>query len=154
MTGRRGCSLPRIHPDIIDSVRFFRKRAPYKGSFDEKMSKYKAFLSVLSHYYGVSTPKLYVTDPSKRKTPFDFVLDLVKGMYYHGKISIRKFSVISLLHEFRHYLQERCQNIIRVSQDNEEDANAWSHHVFKQSWGERYVFLFETGQLNRTRTVV
>lgn len=145
----------RFNPDIIETVQKFKKRFPYTGSYKEKLEKFNAFLNALSGYYRVRTPGLYVIEDYMNATPFDDMIIKSKGVYlpYQEIIALRNFSIISLLHEFRHHLQD-TGNILLLTKNTEDDANAWSHHLFKLVWTKSYEKLSKEGKLNRTMVLI
>ncbi len=139
--------------DIILAVKAFKKAHPYRGSYDEKHKKFRCVLKVISYYYSVPEPNLYITDHNKPLTFYDHFLEILKGEYCiaTNTIALRKFSVVSLLHEFRHLLQCNLTNINIIDDDYEEDANIWSHLIYKAVFPRNFVKLKAEGELNPTR---
>lgn len=138
-----------ISDDIITAVRCFKRTHPYIGSYTEKLRKFKGVLVVISHYYSVPVPSLYVIDDTAEMSSFDEYIYQCKGIYdrVQQSISLRKFSIISLLHEFRHHLQ--C--VLAIPCDNiEDDANIWSHIIYKKVWPHNYAVLKARSELNPT----
>lgn len=138
-----------IPDSVVESVRCFKRIHPYVGSHDEKIRKFKSVLVVLSHYYSVNVPTLYVTDDTAEMSAFDEYIWQCKGVYDHtdNSISLRKFSIISLLHEFRHHLQF----VVGFLCDNtEDDANMWSHVIYKTVWPHNFATLKARAELNQT----
>ena len=146
----------KISNEIIDVLLSFKKLKPYKGSHAIKHDKFKSMLNTLSSYYNVPEPFLYVTDRSLPRTSLDVKLKKDKGIYFSGTmlIALRKFSVISALHEFRHHLQYEKKNIVLVSTDCEDDANEWSHFIYRTVWSSNYKKLKEKNELNKTSVKV
>jgi hypothetical protein len=138
-----------IPENVIEAVRCLKRNHPYRGTYDIKSKKFGCLLNVLSYYYSVPVPSLYIVDDSKPMTNFDKCIVMIKGCYNPStcNISLRKFSVISLLHEFRHHLQcvlgFPCDNI-------EDDANIWSHLIYRKVFSRNFQRLKENGELNHT----
>lgn len=120
---------------LVCIVRNFKKTRPYTGGREEQMWKFEEFLKILSGIYGLEPPKLYVTDPSKTRTRFDEYIDEHLGCYQDiaCRIAMRKFSVLTVLHEFRHFLQYRWRKWVDkcLSDDVEKDATIWSETLFQ-----------------------
>jgi len=137
--------------NVIIAVKRFKKSHPYRGSNDERMKKFCSLLKVLSWYYQVDEPTLYIAGIGDNGST-DAYLARVKGFYNQSTntIGMRIFSVITVLHEFRHLLQYRWSGI-HIIDDKEEDANIWSHLIYKVVYPKNYARLVANGELNRTR---
>jgi hypothetical protein len=129
----------KVSDNVLSAVKSFRECHPYKGTNDEKYRKFKALLFSMSHYYSVPVPSLYVTG-MQEFSEIDSRLETTLGHYDDLRMQVesRKFSVLTILHEFRHHLQYHCRSMVMMSNDNEMDANAWSQLLFKSAWPERY----------------
>jgi len=125
----------------------------FKKSDADKQSQMKDWLSAASALYGVVQPDLVISNEE------DVCED--GGQYYaenwHGTIVLPKYSVVSLLHEFRHHLQAdgKAHRSFRDSEDREHDARGWSlsllraarPSMLKQSVRKGYIMFVEPEHL-------
>ncbi len=146
----------RLGRGILNAFSRFKESSPYTGDHAQKIEKFSSLIGAISKEYDVKRPALYVTNSKGQKSYFDEYLETSMG-YYDGfimLIGMRKFSVLTVLHEFRHHLQYHWEGIKMFSTDKEEDANIWSQAVFKQAFEEKFFELRRQGKLLNTRTVV
>jgi hypothetical protein len=60
----------------------------------------------------------------------------------------KKFSLVTLLHEFRHHMQSTKQGMTLHRNDHEEDARAWSVSLFKLATPKMFANAVEKGLLH------
>ena len=87
------------------------------------------WLKTVSEVYGIKVPAF-------RFDESEVMYRQTGGGYYepaYGRITLfKKFSLTTLLHEFRHHMQlQKAGNLTMYRYDIEEDARAWSMSLFK-----------------------
>lgn len=106
-----------FHPRTIDATeRLFHSR-PWVDTRRTRQEKYERWLQRTSAVYGVEAPFLAIV-PSEN---YD-------GAYWRRTILLPRYSVMTLLHEFRHHLQQHGD--IGPFAGVEDDARAWSMSLF------------------------
>ena len=116
-----------IEPATVELVKhFIEVEKPWSGSGEEKMAKFVTLLNKLSQIYSVTVPVLEIGDPMHAHG---------SGCYLplENKIILPKFSLVTLLHEFKHHLQH-CKG----KRNTEEAARGWSISLFYQASQKAY----------------
>lgn len=125
----------------IELTREFIKQKPYRGTYSEKYAKFVWYLEGLCEIYSYRpVPKLIVPKrPSKylmehygfvriynRKSRLSILIYKIKRLLRIREfIAMRKFSIITLLHEFKHLLDARAG-----LPQSEESARQFSEKIF------------------------
>lgn len=110
-----------FHPRTVRATDALFRAKPWSGNEEQKMDKFTNWLRQVSQVYHTNTPSLQISD--------DEVTRELRGYYEQGHISLPKFSVLTLMHEFRHHLQR--EGIVSVTAfDREQDAINWSTSLF------------------------
>ena len=120
----------------IEILNNFKKKHPWSGTYCQKKIKFKKLLTELCELHDVEVPKLLI--PSKK---FEWTKKRHGDCTYQSKkIRIRNFSVITLLHEFRHWL-DFCKfpTLIQRKEKKKVEwrANYYSSRLFYTVWPER-----------------
>ncbi len=115
----------RIKPAAVVVVRrMVREGRFYRRSGEKKMDMLATLIRDLADVYGVPAPHVHMVD-----APLNW---LGGGEYDQSTNSIRigaPYSLMTTLHEFRHMLQFRMMP--EPPSDVEDDAQAWSHSLFR-----------------------
>ena len=117
-----------------------------KDKTDEyKIKICKRFLDQLSEIYSIEPPKFNFLHAQH-------LYDQTGGGVYHStqkQISLyNKFSLVTLLHEFRHHMQNEVYGLEIYKNDVEEDARGWSVSLFKMATPKAYKNAVEKGLLH------
>ena len=125
-----------IMQEEIEILRNFKKKHPWSGDYYQKKKKFKKFLKQLCELHQVEVPKLLV--PQKK---FKWTKNRHGDCIYKlKKIRIRNFSILTLLHEFRHWT-DLCQfpelRSRKKKKEVEWRANYYSNRLFYTVWPER-----------------
>ena len=124
-----------ISESTLELVREFKSSHPYRGSYEEKLEKYKNLLTSLNNRYGIED-EIGLVIPREGKCPS--WLNSAMGMWVTGPtpyptrpntIYVRKFSVITFLHEYRHLLQTKLNR--GAGRDKEVDARDFSETIYR-----------------------
>ena len=103
----------------------------------EKVERLKALGEKLAEIYGVpALPKVVINPGIPQFGTYNIVT---------WKVTLRKPSIVSFLHEFRHHLQR--QGNIQVVRDKEHDAQAWACSVYYRGCPERYLKAAREGKI-------
>jgi hypothetical protein len=134
-----------IDQAVIDKTRalFVTENKFYRVDDEKKFTIMKEWLAFVSEHYHVNCPTL--------KVDFNAQHD---GFYRHADnyIELPKFSVVTLLHEFKH-----AMDIMKDGRTTEERARGWSMSLFarfspklyEQAVSKGIVFWVEVGQTGR-----
>jgi hypothetical protein len=117
----------------ISLLKDFKKVGPWSGSYDQKKSKFSRLLDDFCKMHGVQKVELL------------FSKDLESyGECWteEGKIWLRNFSALTLLHEFKHWLDYSSSDLKNDKVD-EWRANYYSTYRFYYVWPERIKLLSE-----------
>lgn len=116
----------RFHPGTIRATDELFSSKPWAGTDDEKQDKFERWLRQVSNVYSIPAPQLEITD--------DPLTLLMAGGYSAGTMTLPKFSVLTMFHEFRHHMQfcgvGRAGDIYGEGQAMEHDAAGWSCSLF------------------------
>lgn len=136
--------LWKVFPDLDDRVvqatRDLIKMKPWTMSKEQQRRAAFMWISIASHAYGIDPPHLV----------FDGRMRGLIGEYHPHRHTIRmkKFSVVTLLHEFRHAMQARRNVTLRpAGAGTEEDAMAWSLSMFRAAAPRRFRRLLKAGRI-------
>lgn len=93
------------------------------------------WVTVVSEIYGIEKPT-FRFDPDER------MYNLTGGGHYEphaNRITLfKKFSLVTLMHEFRHHMQYQMYDLKLYKGHVEEDARAWSVSLFKLALPKSY----------------
>jgi hypothetical protein len=117
----------RIRPAAVEAARCLIAAKPWRGNpghggpgeFTAALAACEAWLEETSRIYGIREPRLLVGSPEAFLSGY--------GCYdpEANAIHLRKFSVVTLAHEFRHAWQRQTGRS-RGQEEDEEDARGWS----------------------------
>lgn len=113
-------------------------------STEHKVKICNEWLETVSEIYGIEVPKfrfdeseaMYMKTGGGCYEPFEKRITLFK-----------KFSLVTLLHEFRHHMQYEL-DLSLFRRNHEEDARAWSISLFKAAAPKSYKNAVEKGLLH------
>lgn len=114
---------------------------PWSGSREELQERFQMLLDWLCDAYGVPRLRLVV-----RSTP---MLERCLGYYSPAGrlVAMRKFSIITLLHEFRHHLD----HVQGRPSPNSVELYRWASEAFFEVWPERRSMLVKVGEIYLAR---
>jgi hypothetical protein len=119
----------RFHPATLRATDELFKSKPWEGTDDEKQDKFERWLRQVANVYGIPAPQLEIAD--------DPLTLLMAGGYQAGAMTLPKFSVLTMFHEFRHHMQfcgvGRASEVYGQDRAMEEDAAGWSCSLFYTS---------------------
>lgn len=101
---------------------------------ETKVAAIKVFLIELSDIYDMPTPN-FTYEPELTS-----MYDITGGgrLLGHTIYLYKKLSYVTLLHEFRHYMQFVKGDSLKMIGDREDDARAWSMSIFKQTFPDKW----------------
>lgn len=124
----------------ISLLKDLKQKHPWSGSYMVKKAKFKYLLNGLCEIHGVDAPRLLIP---KDKEQYEWTKKVYGDCWCQlGKIRVRNFSVITLLHEFRHWLDYNTAGLKR-KKASEWRANYYSTYRFYYVWPERIKLLNE-----------
>lgn len=111
-----------FHPGILEVTDTFFKSKPWDGTDDQKQTKFSRWLRDACRVYGIEPVTVeFNADLSSR----------IGGTYHEGHLVLPKFSVTTLMHEFRHHMHRHGYvPPLDVDQNRELDAIKWSCSLF------------------------
>lgn len=135
-----------IDTRTIEETKQLIKNGFWKKNITEeaRIDLCKTWLKGVSYIYKVNIPEFQFSssEASYRRTG---------GGIYEIQLEtitlFKKFSLVTLLHEFRHHLQH-VKKIKMYKDHKEEDARAWSVSLFKLSSPNSYKKSVENGTLH------
>lgn len=138
----------RVKKEVIKKVeRMIMIGKFYDGTIPRKENMLKNLCNVLATGYNVPMPTLQFTENLDStgicSTPLNRETGEING---ETTITINKPSVITFLHEFRHYLQVK-KGLRFPSMDVEEDARAWSLRVFSLASPDNFIRSVKAGNV-------
>lgn len=135
-----------IKKETIELTKLLPKQGLWKKdvSKDQKIEAIQNFLLKVSEIYNIEVPKFKFIES-------DFYYRATGGGTYtpsSKEITLyNKFSLVTLLHEFRHHMQH--EGLEKLYKDDlEEDARAWSVSLFKSACPKSYKNAVEKGILH------
>lgn len=136
-----------IKGEVIEETRQLVKNGFWKSemSVEDKMKICVKWLQAASQIYGVEIPSLKFNPSAARYNRTG------GGIYtpHLKEITIyKKFSLVTLLHEFRHHMQYEIEDLKLYKGDLEHDARAWSVSLYKLALPESYKRACENGILH------
>lgn len=140
-----GKRFKNIKTEVIEATKEMAKIVWTNESNEIKFDAMNVWVQKVSLIYGVDCPSLSYS-PNRGQ-----YLATGGGIYnpLHNEITLYyKFSVVTLIHEFRHCLQYKKAGLKMVSVDIEEDARAWSMSLFKKACPKSYKKAIETGAVH------
>ncbi len=115
-----------FHPGTIRATDELFRSKPWSGTDDEKQDKFERWLRQVANVYGIPAPQLEISD--------DPLTLLMAGGYSAGTMTLPKFSVLTLFHEFRHHMQfcgvGRAGEVYGEHTAMEDDAAGWGCSLF------------------------
>ncbi len=130
----------------IHLLKKFKKKYPWTGGYKIKKNKFKWFLNELCAIYNIKTPKLIIPQyPNKLKWT-----KKIHGDCSKYRIRINNFSIITLLHEFKHWVDFHNSQLKwqkEELQQREYDAYYYSARMFYTVWPERIKMISELNTL-------
>ena len=125
----------------------FKKQNPWAGTYEIKYHKFHTFLVNLCDIYQINCPKFLVPKNKNLKWMKD----------RHGdcrisppRIRIKYFSVIDLLHEFKHLIDSSNKDFHKDLNKREWDAIYYSNLLFYITWPERIKKINEIVSMNNS----
>jgi len=136
-----------IHQEIA-LLKELKEIKPWTGGYQTKKEKFEWLLNELCLMHKLETPKLIVPkNPKQFKWTQEYCGDCAYGSKYEGRIRIRNFSVIILLHEFKHWIDFHNPELKWQSKKDRDkrdyDAYYYSARRFYEVWPERIKMLSE-----------
>lgn len=124
----------------IRATRDVAKARPWSQPRNVQRDMAQALVLVLAEDYGMSVPRVhFVSTPSLGAVP------LATG---GTEIYLDRFSLLTLLHEFRHCWQMQLgQRHLRTRAEAERDAQAWSLAVFSKACPRRFSRMLRSGRI-------
>ena len=113
-------ALENKRKELIPILMELKKAKPWQGSEQKRYLKYARTLSQLSDVMGVTSVLVYYP-----QLPYQGECLRFKGGW--GIVAIRRFSVITFLHEFAHLFSS-----------NELEVRNWSASMFSQVWPRQF----------------
>lgn len=126
---RRHLTFRNFHTTTLRATEELFTAGPWRGDDEERATKFETWLRRASDAYGIPAPTLEIVD--------DPAIEANGGVYDLGQITLAKFSVILLFHQFRHHMQALgaaqvettgFPNIDLMTQ--EQDAISWACSLF------------------------
>jgi hypothetical protein len=108
----------RFKPAVLAAVRAFKASHPWRGSLDERHTKFRKLYADLSAAYGVEPPQLIFGNDHVSDSGRSAYLPPMRTVILRGRLS-----VVTSLHEYAHFMGK-----------NERQACAWSLNLFKRVW--------------------
>jgi hypothetical protein len=143
---RRHLAFKKFHPTTVRATDEFFGSKPWQGSEEQKQSKFETWLRRVSDAYGIPAPTLEIQLPDSR--------DDRSGYYNLGQITLYKWSVITLFHQFRHHMQALGAASVEPTGDEvgdvlatEQDAVNWACSLFYKVRPVRFRKLVRAGQI-------
>lgn len=130
--------FPDLNRDVVEATHDLVKMKPWSLPRSEQQRAAFMWLSVASHAYGLVTPRL----------EFDGRMRGNLGEYRAGVnvIRMQKFSLVTLLHEFRHAMQAQLPRLA-LRGTIEDDALAWSCSMFYKAAPRRFRRMLKAGRI-------
>lgn len=131
-----------IHQEIA-LLKELKKNNPWSGGYKAKKKKFKWLLTELCLIHNLKVPKLIIPQyPQKLKWT-----KKICGDCSRKTIRINNFSVLTLLHEFKHWIDFHNPNLEwkqkKEKEKREYDAYYYSTRRFYEIWPERINMLSE-----------
>ncbi len=127
-----------IIQEEIEILKKFKQQSPWNGNYYNKKRKFKEFLIKLCELHEVEVPKFLIP---KNQYKFKWAQQRFGDCNYRLKtIRIKNFSIITLLHEFRHWVDFQKSPELRSKKQEhvmEWRASYYSNRLFYTVWPER-----------------
>lgn len=125
-----------IEAEVIAATKLLPKGGIWKAAtpVEQKIETMQTWLKTVSEFYGLDVPNF------KFDTSEIMYQQTGGGSYdsYSKTINLfKKFSMVTLIHEFRHYMQD-CMELDLYKDDHEEDSRGWSVSLFKLACPKSY----------------
>ena len=125
-----------IKKSVIEETKEMARKVWTGSNSQERFNAMVKWLEVVSEKYNIEVPQLVVDEDN-----LESYFASGGGRYISGEHKIvlfHKFSVVTLLHEFRHAVQYKGNPSYRFTDDREKDARAWSMSLFKKACPKSY----------------
>lgn len=125
-----------INVKTIEATKLLPKAGIWKNDVSpiQKIQACENWIKAVSEIYEVEVPEF-------RFDTSEVMYQTTGGGHYEpwaNRITLfMKFSMVTLLHEFRHHLQH-TKRVTMYKNDNEEDARAWSVSLYKLACPKSY----------------
>lgn len=135
-----------IKKEAIEVTKLLPKGGIWKKDIplEQKISACEKWLEEISSIYGIEVPEF-------RFDSSEVMYNQTGGGCYepwNNRITLfKKFSMVTLLHEFRHHMQHQMEFGL-YRNDIEEDARAWSVSLFKAACPKSYQNAINKGILH------
>jgi hypothetical protein len=119
-----------IDPRIIELTTRLCELKPWAGPDDLKMVRYEIWLHGACMVYGIPEVTLVMQDQHTRRDipTYGEYKKSEGGM--QAVIILRKYSLISLFHQFRHHMQASVDEAWEHMNSDKNDAQAWACSLF------------------------
>ncbi len=137
-----------IIEDEIYLLKKIKKNNPFDGNEHSKYNKFEKLLVGLCEIHKIGVPEFVINK------------NLPKGVcgdcrFESPRIRLKRFSVVTLLHEFKHWVDySKKLNFDQELDDREWDAIYYSNILFYAVWPERIKNLKEVKELARKQNIV
>ena len=138
---------------VVERTRQYIRTKPWEANLLRLKSKDRQnqyiynvskYISDISKIYNVETPTVVLSNW------------LSDSMYVENMVLLKKLSIVTTLHEFRHYLQDKGRIEKTYTKffpyesliGKEEDAIGWSHSLFRLSSPKLYRMALRGNRLN------
>jgi len=121
----------------IEIIEVFKRCSPWSGTFERKREKFLTLLNNLCMVRSIEIPKLLIHRDHKR---FKWARANDGDCWFNQKkIRIRRFSVLTLLHEFKHWNDMKGGKSFNgpCKKQREWEAVYYSTYLFYRVWPER-----------------
>ena len=132
-----------IYDRELEILNDFKKDKPWSGNYTYKFPKFNDLLCDLCQLYKIENPTLII--PKNKK--FKWIKTRDGDFWFkQKKLRMKNFSVITLLHEFKHWIDynnNRSWKTKKDKQKREYEATYYSTFLFYRTWTERLKHLQE-----------
>jgi hypothetical protein len=125
----------------IKLLKYIKSKKPWYGSYSSKKAKFTFLLDNLCELHCLDKIKLLIPEDRRQHE---------WSRRYYGdccpkirRIRIRNFSIITLLHEFKHWLDYNTTGLFHNNKIDEWRANYYSTYRFYYVWPEKIDLLNE-----------
>lgn len=135
-----------IETETISATKLLPKGGIWKAAtpLEQKIETMKTWLNTVSEIYGIEVPEF-------RFDTSEIMYNQTGGGHYEPHMNritlFKKFSMVTLIHEFRHHMQHQM-DLELYKNDIEEDARGWSVSLFKTACPKSYANSVQKGILH------
>lgn len=132
----------------LELLKELKQKSPWTGEYQSKKEKFIWLLTELCNIHNMDVPKLVIPKyPNQFEWTKKYCGDCAFRYRHKGKIRIKNFSVITLLHEFKHWIDFHNSKLKwktkKEKEKREYDAYYYSTRRFYAVWPERIKTLSE-----------